>query len=656
MAENIVSTNELIALEKPQELAIPKSVLIVDDELVGMSYSHLPKLVKDLFEDQTSPEFEELWQLVMHIKHYADANTEDANVIREFITSDELVQDVILSAHFQEKATELLKKPLANFLHQSNTVQKLRKHIEAAFPESEYKIEFSAIRPPTHGDALKYDLLILDLVLKNSASAVDELIAYLEVLGKIKYPEKLPCIIIMSNRQELIEHRIRFSHESKISAAGLLILPKSEVAKDNFGALGLVLSYQQLDRQREIAQRMRVFMRTWIKALESARDSAGKALWNLDAAAMQEIHLVAHNDSDPYDEHLNELISREYLWHVESKDEVGRAVEELDNCFQAQLAMNNSSAVIKQRFIAPFVKPEYGRKLVSHYTWTGFPVPDPLSNFCLDDAVNKFKKLVPFGALLAPEVLTSETECLLHITQQCDLNQNKEGQSAQFAVVLPIEVYDYKIPSHDNDDLVARGLHINGKEYDFKLAKGRQLALPIALFIDYAKERKLRVVGRLRHDIATHFLLATANHMTRWASQKVNHVEVADVTLHLHGKKFPDGKVTFVEDGNPNAKKVQVATSNKLIYFQDDTSMHVALWVAREIKAHYSDDLDIEKICNKLSIGLRNKECLVSKVFFQKEGIKPGNFKDRLNINKADEEKINLMAIFDPDAPAEENK
>jgi hypothetical protein len=650
MVENVMATNEPLAAPDTEVLVAQKSVLIIDDELVGLSYSHLSKDVKNLFEDRTSPEFDELWGLVMHIKGYDDLATEDTDKVREFVTSDALVQEIILSDHFQERATKTLKDPLANFFHQSNAALTLRRHLETAFPTPQYQTEFSATRP-AQGELLKYDLLIFDLVLEKSASAVDEIIRYLEVLGRNKLLTKLPCIIIMSNRPELIEHRIRFSHESNISAAGLLILPKNEVTKDSFGAPGLVLSYQQLDRQRDIAQRMRVFMHTWIQALDEACNSAGKAMWNLDAAAMQEIHLVAHNDNDPYDEHLNELISREYLWHVESAPAVGKAVEELDNCFQSQFKSGSAPAIIKQRFIAPFVKPEYGRKLVSHYTWTGFPVPKPLSDFNSEVAVNSFNKLVPFGALLAPETLTPETECLIHITQQCDLNQNKAGQSAQFAVVLPIEVRDYKIPSHDTDDLVARGLHIRGKEYDFKLAKGRQLALPIASFVAHAIGQKLNVVGRLRHDIATHFLLATANHMTRWASQKVNHVEVTDVTLHLHGKNFPTGKVTFIEHDTSGPMKVQVATSNKLIYFQDDTSMRVALWVAREMKIYYQLELDSEKICNQLSIGLNNKSCLVNIVDLKMEGIKPENYTDRLSLAKAPENRINLMAIFEPGMP-----
>lgn len=626
-----------------------KTVLVIDDELVGLTYAHLSDAVQQLFDDRTSPEFAELWTIVMQIKGFKELLEEDTELVRKYVTSDDLVREVILSQVFKDTATELLTRPLSQFLETANSVSRLRKHLELAFCKPEYELDFSPSRPSVPKDLLKYDLLIFDLVLKKSAGAVDEIVQYLGALGKDAYPEKLPCIIIMSSRQELIDERIRFSDESHISAAGLLILPKNEVSKENFGAAGLILSYQQLERQRDIAQRMRVFMRTWVDAADSARKKASVAMWNLDAAAMQEIHLVAFNDHDPYDEHLNELIAREYLWHVESVPAIAKAVEELDVCFQEQLDVTVIPATIKKRFIAPFVQPQHGRNLVSHFTWTGFPVPPALSSVSREEAAKKFNKLVPFGALLAPKNLTAETECLIHITQQCDLNQKKPGQSVQFAVALPIEVQDYKIPIHNSKDLVARGLKIDGKEYDFKLAEGRQLALPVAKFIDYAAGDGLSVVGRLRHDIASHFLLATANHMTRWASQKVQHVEVKDVGLHLHGAKFPDGRLTLIDPATSNALSVQVATINKLVYFQDDTSMHVALWVAQEVKKYYNIDIDLAITCNRLSVGLRTGQCLVKLVDLRMEGVKAVDFKTKLAADKAPSERVNLVVVFDPD-------
>ncbi|MBH9672112.1 MULTISPECIES: hypothetical protein [Bacteria] len=583
-------------------------ILVVDDELCGLSHSHLRELVADPFEDLSSPEFSALWDIVKIVKNFGEVEEYGVDAARSYISSDAVVNEVILSAGFTAHASQPLKEKLQPFLNRANDIDNLRQNLEMAFPSPSHSIEYIEARPDQKS-LIEYDLIILDLVLKSSTAAVDQLIDYLRELGALGVP--LPCIILMSSHRELVDSITRFSAGSKISAAGMIILPKSEVRKKEFGHQGLSLCYQQLDRQREIAERMRVFMRTWIGALKDASDKASEALWNLDAAAMQDLHLTAFSDNDPYDEYLSELLAREYLWHVESNSAVGTAIENLDETFQKYLRPGEKVA-LETRFIAPFVKPKNGRGLISHFTWTGFGVPDALANLNTQDAISRFNRLVPFGAVLAPEVLTPETECLVHITQQCDLNQagnpKRIGQSAQFAVALPVAVQDHRMPLHATDQLVARGLPIAGKEYDLCLAKGRQLALPIPKFVDYVKTEGLRVIGRLRHDIAMQFLLATANHMTRWAALKVKSVEVKNVRLYLHGANFPNGNVYLSdEDAQASATTVQVSTLDKLNYFHDDASIRVALWIARELENFYHvKDIDVARLSNILCLGVTN--------------------------------------------------
>lgn len=635
-------------------------VMVIDDELAGMKYNHLvdhTDNIAQVFGDLTSPELDELWQIVVSIKNFKSLDAEKPDRILGYVSSDEFVQEILLSSEFREKASALLTEPLSNFLARADMVAELRSQVEVAFPEPEFRTTFVGARPSTPATLLEYDLLIFDLVLLKSSGAVDEIVSYLMELGNVTYPSPLPCIIVMSSREELIQERLRFSTESNISAAGLLLIPKSEISRDDFGSRGLALCYQQLFRQREIAQHMRVFMRTWTDALEQARERAKVTLWNLDAAAMQEIHLSAFQDNDPYDEHLNELVAREYLWHVESSPAVGKAIDLLDNCFQQQFKKGINPPVIGQRFIAPFVNPEVGRSLVSHFTWTGFSVPQAIDNMDVSETMKKFNRLVPFGALLAPKELTPTTECLVHITQQCDLNAATRPerletpvQSAQFAVVLPVAVVEHRMPFHGTDELVARGLLIGGKEFDFKLAKGRQLALPISKFISYASNEGLCVVGRLRHDIATHFLSATANHMTRFASLRTTRVEVHSARLFLYGSKFPDGKPLPFIDGESNTPVVvQIAKHNKLHFFQDEMSIRIALWIGEQLSNHYeAAEIDVSATCNALSVGLNNKQGLVKFVDFHYETFSLADIDTRLPSDKAPNPRVRLVVLEEP--------
>lgn len=649
----------------PAPIRGPIKVHVIDDELAGLTFMHLTahSEMDEVLGDISSPEVDELWSIVASIdSSFKPLNTENIETVRQFLGSTRFVQEVLLSPQFRATATAQLLDPLANFFQIADSVRNLKEQIEAAFPPTEFETTFAAARPSAPADLLHYDFLILDLVLTKSEAAIDQMVQYLMKLSEASHAAQLPAIIIMSNSAELTTERLRFSTESQISAAGLLLLPKAKIREADFGKEGLVLSYQQLDRQRSVAHHMRVFMRTWMGALESARSKASTTLWNMDAAAMQQIHLSAISEDDPYDEHLNELMSREYLWHVESSPAVATALEALEKCFSEKLKPDSTPPLIGTRFIAPLVNAKVGRDLVSHFTWTGFKVPATLDSLPEKAALADFNKLVPFGAVLAPDVLTEETECLVHITQQCDLNAAtrpknllKPVKSAQFAVVLPVEVMEHRMPSHDgkNEGLVARGMSIGGKEYDFMLAEGRQLALPIPRFIEHATVNKLKVVGRLRHDIATHFLSATVNHMTRFASLKTTRVEVRSAHVFLYGKKLSDGTpVMFkTKDGEPAV--VQVALHNKLHFFQDGTSIRLALWIKEQLAVPLDQaKFDSAAVCNALSVGLKENAALTNLIDFVPKAFSLGELKGQLAADKAPDQKFKLVVVASPEAAA----
>lgn len=638
-------------------------VHVIDDELAGLTFTHLTahSEMGDVLGDISSPEVAELWSIVTLIDNsFKPLAEESTETVRDFLSSTRLVQDVLLSPQFRDTATEELLGPLANFFQIADSVRTLKEQIESAFPPAEFEITFAAARPSAPADLLHYDFLILDLVLTKSEAAIDQMVKYLMDLSNASNVAQLPAIIIMSNSAELTTERLRFSTESQISAAGLLLLPKAKIREADFGKDGLVLSYQQLDRQRSVAHHMRVFMRTWIDALESARSKASSTLWNMDAAAMQQIHLSAISEDDPYDEHLNELMSREYLWHVESSPAVATALEALEKCFSEKLKPDATPPLIGTRFIAPLVNAKVGRDLVSHFTWTGFQVPATLYSTSAKDALENFNKLVPFGAVLAPDVLTEETECLVHITQQCDLNAAtrpknllKPVKSVQFAVVLPVEVIEHSMPLHDGKNLVAKGMSIRGKEYDFKLAEGRQLALPIPKFIEHAQEHKLQVVGRLRHDIATHFLSATVNHMTRFASLKTTRVEVRSAHVFLYGKKLSGGAPVMFMEKDGNAAVVQVALHDRLHFFQDETSTRLALWIKEQLAVPLSQaKFDTAAVCNTLSVGLKDNTALTNMIDFVTKAFSLKDLKGQMGAERAPDSKFKLVVVASPEAEA----
>lgn len=611
------SLAESIVGEAVAELEKVTKIIVIDDELAGLGAFHLNEVVRnfrDTIGDITSPEFDEFWRLTEELGGLPDTESYDEEMKQSYLMSDNFVKSVMLNSQFEAHVDPGLKAWLNPFLERSKEVSQLKAALEGAFSGPAFDLIFEKNRPAKHSDLLAYDLIIFDLVLQNSADAVDQLVRYLSALSEAQ-PEHLPSIIVMSSRQELIEERSRFSTQSNISAAGLILLPKREVFKENFGSAGIRLSYQQLQRQRDVAQHMRKFMSAWTDALVEAQNNAKTTLWNLDAAAMQEIHLSASLDSDPYDGHLSEFLAKEYLWHVERSREVSEAIGKLDACFKQQLSMDAKNIPsIATRFMAPFVNPAIGRELVSHFNWLGFPFENNL--LVKEDAeiLANFSRLLPFGAVLGSDKDERRTEFLIHITQQCDIlsvvRSASEGFTAKFAVARAVEVTDDEIPDHSTQDIVAKGLKVGNKEYDLVLVKGSILALPVSMLINYLRESQYDIVGRLRHDVANQFLVGTANHMTRPAAIKATRSQVLMVKLYLYGKHFTDGPlVPFFRNGRDHLT-VGLTKKGKSFYLSDDSSMNVALWIKNLVDGAYNKSLDALKLFNMLSVGVGNNKCI----------------------------------------------
>lgn len=604
----------------------PFKVIVIDDELSGLTSFHLNEVISDFratVGDVTSPQFEEFWRLTEELGGLPDTEKYDEDEKQAYLQSDNFVQSVLLNAQFEAKVEHEYKVWLNPFLERSKEVSHLKNALEAAFSAPEFDLAFERSRPTRHTDLLAYDLIIFDLVLQKSAGAVDQLVEYLKVLSESQ-PEQLPSIIVMSSRKELISEKMRFSTQSKISAAGLALLPKNEVFRENFGAAGIRLNYQQLQRQKEAAQHMRKFMSVWTAALARAQEDAETTLWNLDAAAMQEIHLSASLDSDPYDGHLSEYLAKEYLWHVERSAQVSEAIGQLDTCFKQQLVRDaRKPPAIATRLLASFVNPGVVRDLVSHYNWLGFPLEKNFLAKGDEEILDNFSRLLPFGAVLASAEENRENEYLIHITQQCDIlnvvRSASDGFTAKFAVARAIEVTDGNIPDHDNQEIVAKGLKTGGKEFDLKLSKGSILALPAGMLITYLREHAYDIVGRLRHEIANQFLVGTANHMTRPAAIKATRSQVLRVKLYLFGMSLEGGPlIPFIQNGTEHLS-IGLSKKGNSYYFSDDSSMNVALWIKSLVDKPYQKNLDALNLVNSLSVGVANNACIESIVTMKVE-------------------------------------
>lgn len=587
-------------------------ILVVDDELAGLRRVHVEGTVADFYDavaDPNDPRYENLKALAATVPA-AHPFVEDEEGALAYFASDEAVRNLLLSAEVRDGAIPELRALLEPVWDRATRVEKLRQHFVSAFPAPDFEINFRSDRPPLDQVAASAALFI-DLFLEDgSPGAVDTVKQYLGGLSDQAQDRVLPPIVLMSSHSEIHEHRRNFSSGSRISAAGLMILPKAKIAEPHFAAPGLRLSFDQLSRQSSVAHSMRRFMASWTRAMQEATAKTAKALWNLDASAMQQFHLASVRDADPYDEHLGELLGRDHLFRVESDAEVDKRIQELDAAFRKHLA--DDPREIGNRLIAPLTDVANARAFMSHFTWLGALPSAQLISYLDVENADRISRSLPFGSVLCGSTLNTGARCLVHITQQCDLNGISRTKDAFgtliFAVADAQELFPSDNPSPTANKIVLKSMQVREadieREFDLTVSPGEIVAMPLREFISRARQQSLRVVGRLRSDIAHQIVSSTNSHLSRPAAQAMLRPGMVRAKAFLQSGKLRHGRSALMGDGG-KARVLLLTKDKELFSFQDDACVDVALWLASEL-ATLGAQIQIDPLCTALRNGWRS--------------------------------------------------
>lgn len=612
----------------PQKVQTPKTILVVDDELFQLRKKHVRNYAENFYstiEDVNDPIFDNLWDVARAIPGLGAAEW-DHTAAAAYFASDSAVSEVLLSEEFAQFANGPLRQLLAPFTARARSVAELKKVFHDAFQTPEFDLQFRGSPRPPFGDVAQCAAVFLDLFLdQGEASPVGALQNYLRQLATDAGSEVLPPLVLMSSHPELEQYKLGFSEHAEISAAGLMVLPKAALMRPEFNAPGLKLAFKQLDRQKNVAHAMRRFMASWLEAIDHAKKNAARTLWNLDASAMQQIHFASISDDDPYDEHLNEFLSREHLFHIESQASVATSVAELDKQFRAQL---DQEGQIENRLISPLANVKAARTLMSHFTWFGSALP---ASFMDDEgsAAARISRSLPFGCVLGQERLAEGSKCLIHITQQCDLNAISRSKDASrtliFATSNASELNATSNPIVRTTELVAKNLRIglgdDEREFDLRLNVGEVVAMPLRDFLNKARKEEWRVIGRLRSDITNHIVAATTNHMSRPASQKMIRPGLLKTKVFLQSAVFKGHQIALLDNDSSAARQpakvFSVSRDEERYSFENDASIEIALWLA-----HHSTVIGLTLDPDLLSAALRRG--------WSSPGDLPGGLKVRL--------------------------
>lgn len=597
----------------------PKIVLVVDDELHQLTKSHVHRLATNFYDtiaDVNDPIFENLWAVAKAVPELGAAAW-DLNEAATYFASEAAVSTLLLSPQFAQIAQPQLTALLAPFSSRAQRVAELKQVFQAAFQAPEFDLQFAPAPRPVFARVAQCAAVFLDLFLEQgAASPVTTVQNYLRQLAADAGEAMLPPLVLMSSHPELEQNKLRFSEHAQISAAGLMVLPKAALMEPEFRAAGLTLAFKQLERQTHVAHALRRFMFSWLQALETAKENTARTLWNLDASAMQQIHFASISDHDPYDEHLNEFLSREHLFHVESQTKVAESMAELDKQFRAQLNMDEK---IENRLMSPLADVGTARAFISHFTWFGSVLPETfVANEGGDEvAAARISRLLPFGSVLVQEQVGDDSRCLVHITQQCDLNGISRSRDASrtlvFATAIASELHASSNPIVDTNELVAKSLRIGHgaeeREFDLRIKVGEILAMPLHEFLARARAEGWRVAGRLRSDITNHVVAATTNQMSRPASQKMIRPGLLRSKVFLQSAAFPGGMIALLDKASAEAKKpakvFSVLHDDGRYIFEDTAAIEIALWLVHHA-ATIGLSLDADLLCAALRRGWLN--------------------------------------------------
>lgn len=585
------------------------NVAVIDDDFGPAKFSELPANIQDAFLDEHSSASINALNLIDELKEndlpvdvfrIIEKYRTENNVL-EFLQSDEFTTSIFLKSHDKILEGEL-KGSYADspFAASREDASALREIFNNAFGTE--NVTYFADRNADIEIISKVDFLILDLFIKTPEDFIHDITAFLKYL--VQHCDQLPPILLMSSHAELKHNLGKIRSIAEISAAGMVALSKREI-RTSAGVDGVRLMWEQLHHQRVAASKTKTLISAWSAALENAKSNALETIWSLDASAMQQFHYTAFIENDPFDEHLSDLLSREYQWHVENNSSFQTSLSDLDKALLGEI--DQETMEILHRF--PQHHPHNEVKALSliqaHYNWSGTLQRTNLSSISEKDLQDNFNRTIPFGAVLAESNVIAGSKAWIHVTQQCDLNKRDIYTNSSSILFLQVELIDANLPPDKKEnEIILTGFPADVGNFNLRVTPSRFWASPIEFLHHFVTSQKLSVVGRLRIDIAKLCLQAFINHSSRPAAFSIQNKTSESFRAFLVTPGETDNKARAMkyEDINDSskAKIIEVIRVGNKILFANDDCNRLALWLVKHGPATQDD-----KIRSKLAANLR---------------------------------------------------
>lgn len=562
----------------------PKKVLIIDDELGPAQFSQLLEDLRRELRDTNSPTFEHAWTQGQLLGVVPALNTLDADQIPGHVETERFVNEIVLSQALYDAVQPNIQAMLDFTRERRARADKLLTATRTAFPEPTFSVSSLTERPKQFADLLQYSFLVIDLVMTDNPP-IKEVNEFLKGLSsQAGDGQPIPPLLLVSNLAEPLQrHRNAFRVAASISATGLCIQSKQAILAQDFGAPGLSLLFNRMESEKDVAQKMRLLGRRWRTAAQKAEEATAITLWNLDAAALQQIHLSAVIDHDPFVGHLLELITRDHEWQLEGDADFHAVIKDVAEQFDAEILLNDKKRPSLKRLYRTHDKSDMAalRDLEKHYWWMPSEVTPNFGDIDVTKEKATLSDDLPFGTVVTSNSEDNLSECYIHITQPCDLGKPDAVAKQKSLLFVRAElVRAPNLGTSKDAPIHAPGPTHNGIDYEMIIRKDQLIALPAQIVLKRCKNQRLWPLGRFRAHVARQVLNAVSDWSTRLDAILATKHKTVEARIAI---KYQGSGGAMTQWYPHEVHMTSFEEKGKLWYLLDEVQWRFPLWCTQQM-------------------------------------------------------------------------
>jgi len=598
----------------PAEPAAPATkplVYFIDDDLALPRFASLTETLRKELSDINSPDLATLWELGRGTLGLPELGTTPPGEVLARVQQEDFVRGVVLSDGAYGKVSEDSRRELDSVRAHRESIVVFADSVRKAFPTEGFELTEFSERPADRKSLLKADLLILDLVM-GGGDPIAGVKAFLQEIAKEAGDGAIPPILLVSLHDDALKkNHLDIRSSAHISASGLFVLSKKDVAEPT-GHFMLSALWAQLTDRRKAATKMRALFKAVESAFEGVKQHTMQTLWSLDVASMHQIYVTARNENDSYDEHVLELLAREVLWHFEMDEPVKRALNDIIQEFATSVKEADSKPEIIFRYPSFIgINMEALRTLVKHHACTPLLPAKKVTDLDVEADPWGIPGALPFGGVICSNDFAVTGDVWVNITPLCDLIKKKILAESLSLTFVKCRAHPVQEKLSKSDAIVVQGVAFDTRDFDLEVLPNRTLSRPVREIVELAKAAQWEVKARLRADVAKQIQQEVASHLSRRdALSSTGGNEIASrVCLRIDKKAF------WYQDGSFGQSRDVVLsnTGSPKHHILDQEAFAVSTWAAGVLIKELGEDPYgkanfVSGLCGRLQLGVSKSD------------------------------------------------